>query len=96
MGRRLDCGWGSTSSRLSSGLLAVGVLVAVLKPDVIREAGQAELLRPYAYGIAVVLLLGGGGGTLDCPRARTARGAPYGHQHGGRAVPDSRRGDSAD
>jgi 4-amino-4-deoxy-L-arabinose transferase-like glycosyltransferase len=42
-----------------SGLLAVALVVAVLKPGLIREPGQAELLRPYAFGMAAVLLLGG-------------------------------------
>jgi len=42
-----------------SGLLAVALVVAVIKPGVIREPGQAELLRPYAFAMAAVLLLGG-------------------------------------
>ena len=41
------------------GLLAVALCVAVLKPGVIRVPSQAELLRPYAFGMAAVLLLGG-------------------------------------
>ena len=53
-----------------SGLLAVGVLVAVLKPGVIREPGQAELLRRYAFAMAAVLLLGG----VTAPWAARLRG----------------------
>ena len=41
------------------GLLAAALCVAVLKPGVIREPAQAALLRPYAFGLAAVLLLGG-------------------------------------
>ncbi len=41
------------------GLLAVALLIAVLKPGVIREAGQAELIRPFAYAMVVILFLGG-------------------------------------
>lgn len=42
------------------GLLAVALLVAVLKVGaIIREPGQAEMLRPYAFGMTAVLLLGG-------------------------------------
>ena len=33
-------------------------MVAVLKPGLIREPGQAEQLRPYAFGMAAVLMLG--------------------------------------
>jgi 4-amino-4-deoxy-L-arabinose transferase-like glycosyltransferase len=57
-----------------SGLLAVALLVAVLKPGILREAGQAELLRPYAFGMAAVLVLGG----VTAPwaaRLRAARAA---------------------
>ncbi len=43
---------------LVSGLLAVALLVAVLKPGVIREPGQADWLRPYAFGMVAVLLVG--------------------------------------
>jgi 4-amino-4-deoxy-L-arabinose transferase-like glycosyltransferase len=42
-----------------SGLLAVALVIAVVKPGVIREPGQAEQLRPYAFGMAAVLMLGG-------------------------------------
>jgi 4-amino-4-deoxy-L-arabinose transferase-like glycosyltransferase len=41
------------------GLLATALCVAVLKPGVIREASQAWALRPYAYAMAAVLILGG-------------------------------------
>ncbi|MDD2764718.1 MAG: glycosyltransferase family 39 protein [Opitutaceae bacterium] len=41
------------------GLLAAALCVAVLKPGVIREPAQAALLRPYAFSLAAVLLLGG-------------------------------------
>jgi 4-amino-4-deoxy-L-arabinose transferase-like glycosyltransferase len=40
-----------------SGLLAVALVVAVMKPGLIREQGQAELLRPYAFAMAAVLLV---------------------------------------
>jgi len=56
-----------------SGLLAVALIVAVMKPGVIREPGQAELLRPYAFAMAAVLLVGG----LSAPwwaRRRGVRG----------------------
>ena len=49
---------GLTGFAGASGLLAVGLLVAVLKPGLIREPGQAEWLRPYAFGMAAVLLVG--------------------------------------
>jgi len=42
-----------------SGLLAAALVVAVMKPGVIREPGQAEWLRPYAFAMAAVLLAGG-------------------------------------
>ena len=45
--------------RILCGLLAVAALVAVLKPGMIREAGAAAALRPYAYAIAAILLVGG-------------------------------------
>lgn len=41
------------------GLLAVALLVVALKSGVIRNAEQAELLKPYAFGLAGVLLAGG-------------------------------------
>jgi 4-amino-4-deoxy-L-arabinose transferase-like glycosyltransferase len=41
------------------GLLAVALCVAVLRPGVIRVPSQAELLRPYAFSLAAVLLAGG-------------------------------------
>ncbi len=52
------------------GLLAAALCFAVLKPGVIREPGQAELLRPYAFGMAAVLLLGG----VAAPWAARVRG----------------------
>ena len=52
------------------GLLAAALVFAVLKPGVIREAGQAVLLRPYAYGMAAVLVLGG----VAAPWAARVRG----------------------
>lgn len=52
------------------GLLAAGLCFAVLKPGVIREPGQAFLLRPYAFGMAAVLLLGG----VAAPWAARVRG----------------------
>ncbi len=41
------------------GVLGVALLVAVLKPGVIRDAEQAAALRPFALAMAAVLLLGG-------------------------------------
>jgi 4-amino-4-deoxy-L-arabinose transferase-like glycosyltransferase len=41
------------------GLLAMALLVAVLKPGVLREPGQAEAIRPFAFAMAAILLLGG-------------------------------------
>jgi hypothetical protein len=42
-----------------SGLLAVALIVAVTMPDLISDPVQAKLLRPYAYAMAAVLILGG-------------------------------------
>jgi 4-amino-4-deoxy-L-arabinose transferase-like glycosyltransferase len=41
------------------GLLAIALLVVVLKPGIIRDAWQAEALRPFALALAAVLLAGG-------------------------------------
>ncbi len=41
------------------GLLAVALVVAVTKPGLISEPGQAESLKAYAFGMATVLVLGG-------------------------------------
>lgn len=41
------------------GLLAAALCVAVLKPGIIREPGQAAMLRPYVSAMAVILLAGG-------------------------------------
>lgn len=41
------------------GLLAVALVVAVLKPGIIRDAAQAHALRPYAFAMAAALLAGG-------------------------------------
>lgn len=41
------------------GLLAVALTVAALKEGVVRDREQAEMLRPYALGMATVLLIGG-------------------------------------
>lgn len=40
------------------GLIAASLCIAVLKPGVIRDADQAQQLRPYAFAIAAVLLVG--------------------------------------
>ena len=45
------------------GLLAVALGVAVLRPGVLRDAAQALELRPYAYGMAAVLIIGGFAGS---------------------------------
>jgi 4-amino-4-deoxy-L-arabinose transferase-like glycosyltransferase len=52
------------------GLLAAALCFAVLRPGVIREPGQMELLRPYAFGMAVILVLGG----VAAPWAARVRG----------------------
>ena len=44
---------------LVSGVLAVALIIAVTKPDLISDPVQAKLLRPYAYAMAAVLILGG-------------------------------------
>ncbi len=41
------------------GLLAFALVVAVLKPGVLRDTAQAAELRPYAYAMAAMLILGG-------------------------------------
>ncbi len=41
------------------GLIAVAALIAVLKPGVLRDPGQAEEIRPFAFALAAILLLGG-------------------------------------
>ncbi|HVZ64236.1 MAG TPA: phospholipid carrier-dependent glycosyltransferase [Opitutaceae bacterium] len=41
------------------GVLAIGLVVAVLKPGTFREPGQAEALRPFAYAMAALLVTGG-------------------------------------
>ncbi len=42
-----------------SGLLAVALIVTVTKPGLISDAEQADSLKPYAYAMATVLILGG-------------------------------------
>jgi 4-amino-4-deoxy-L-arabinose transferase-like glycosyltransferase len=56
------------------GLLAVALGVAVLKPGVLRDSAQALELRPYAYGMAAVLVFGGIAG-FWAARARGLRAA---------------------
>jgi 4-amino-4-deoxy-L-arabinose transferase-like glycosyltransferase len=41
------------------GLIAVALLAAAFKANVIRDAEQATAVRPYAIGLAAILLLGG-------------------------------------
>lgn len=41
------------------GALGVAMLVMVLKPGMIRDAAQAQALRPFGIGIAALLLFGG-------------------------------------
>ena len=41
------------------GLIAAALCVAVLKPGLIREAGQAAQLKPYAFVLAAILCVGG-------------------------------------
>ncbi len=53
------------------GLLAIALLVAALKPGVLREPGQAAAVRPYAIAMAVILLVGG----VVSPWAGRVRGA---------------------
>ena len=56
------------------GLLATALLVAVLKPGVLQEPGQAEAVRPFAIAMAAILVIGGVT-TLWAARARGARAA---------------------
>ena len=57
------------------GLIAAALCVAVLKPGLIREPSQAAALRPYAFVLAAILVVGGIRALV--PRAGTgaARGA---------------------
>ncbi len=41
------------------GLLAMALLIAVLRPGVIRDVAQADALRPYGIAMAAVLMIGG-------------------------------------
>ena len=41
------------------GILAFAALIAVLKPGILREPGQAEALRPVGIAIGAILLIGG-------------------------------------
>jgi len=41
------------------GLIAAALCVAVLKPGLIRDAAQATELRPFAFVLAAILLVGG-------------------------------------
>lgn len=41
------------------GLLSVALLIVVLKPGAIRDPLLAARLKPYAFGLAAILLLGG-------------------------------------
>jgi 4-amino-4-deoxy-L-arabinose transferase-like glycosyltransferase len=52
------------------GLLGVALLVAVLKPGVIRERDQVEAVRPFAYVLAAILF----GGGLAAPALARVRG----------------------
>lgn len=56
-GARLRAGLGGFA--FFCGVLGVGLVVAVLKPGVFREPGQAEALRPFAYAMAAILGIGG-------------------------------------
>ncbi len=56
------------------GLLAAGACVAVLTPGLIRQPGQADLLRPYALLMAVLLVAGG----VAAAWAARIRGALWG------------------
>ena len=55
------------------GLLVAALCVAVLKPGVIREPGQALALRPYALALVAVLVVGGVA-VLWVAKARGTRG----------------------
>ncbi len=56
------------------GLFAVAFLVVALKPGVLREPGQADAIRPYAFAMATILLIGG----VVAPWAAKVRGARAG------------------
>ena len=51
--------WGVGLFSFLCGLLAMALGVAVLRPGILRDTAQAVALRPYAYGMAAVLVLGG-------------------------------------
>jgi 4-amino-4-deoxy-L-arabinose transferase-like glycosyltransferase len=42
-------------------LMAAALVVVVTKPGILREAGQADALRPYAWLLAGILVVGGAG-----------------------------------
>ncbi|QYM78945.1 glycosyltransferase family 39 protein [Horticoccus luteus] len=72
--------WRAGAGRLSAGvrtfsfvagLLAVALVVVVLKPGIIRDPAQAQVLRPFAITMAAVLMLGG---VLAPWRAKTRGG----------------------
>lgn len=69
---RLRDGFGAFAA--VSGLLGAGLIVAVLKPGVIRESAQAAALRPYGIVLGVVLLVGAAA-VVSLARRRGVRAA---------------------
>lgn len=57
-----------------SGVIGIALLVLVLKPGAIRDAAQAEALRPYGFVLAALLFLGG----IAAPGMARARGVVAG------------------
>jgi 4-amino-4-deoxy-L-arabinose transferase-like glycosyltransferase len=57
------------------GLIAAALCVAVLRPGIIREPAQAEALRPFAYVLAAILVVGGARALVPRGGAGAARGA---------------------
>jgi len=59
------------------GLLAAALCVAVLRPGIIRDPSQALALRPYAFIMAAILVVGGIRALIprDTPGAAMGRGA---------------------
>jgi len=55
-------------------LLAVALLVAVLKPGIIRDLDQMRALRPLGFALAAILMLGG----VAAPWAAKVRGVAAG------------------
>lgn len=70
--RRLRIGLGVFS--FACGLLAAALLVLALKPGAIKDVGQAAALRPYAFALAAVLMVGG----VLAPWAARVRGVAAG------------------